>query len=79
MTTIEVKNWEGHNLYVGIDVHKNKWVVTVRTEELELKTFVTVGKSNLLVKALLRNWPGARFKAVYEAGYFSQDPVEDII
>lgn len=25
-------------LFVGIDVHKSKWVVTIRTYELELKT-----------------------------------------
>ncbi len=26
-------------LFIGIDVHKSKWVVTVRTYDLELKTF----------------------------------------
>lgn len=26
-------------LFIGIDVHKAKWVVTVRTYDLELKTF----------------------------------------
>jgi hypothetical protein len=28
-------------LYAGIDLHKNKWVTSVRTPELLLKTFVT--------------------------------------
>ncbi len=26
-------------LFIGIDVHKAKWVVTIRTYDLELKTF----------------------------------------
>lgn len=26
-------------LFVGIDVHKVKWIVTIRTYDLELKTF----------------------------------------
>lgn len=26
-------------LYIGIDVHKARWVVTIRTYDLELKTF----------------------------------------
>jgi len=63
-------DWSEQTLYVGIDLHKKKWVATVRTDELVLKTFATDGKKESFVKAVLRNWPGARIKAVYEAGYF---------
>ncbi len=31
--------FENKEIYVGIDVHKKRWVVTVRTYDLELKTF----------------------------------------
>mgnify|MGYP006948912601 FL=1 len=31
--------FSGKDLYVGLDVHKKRWVVSVRTYDLELKTF----------------------------------------
>ncbi len=34
-------NWEGQILYAGIDVHRKKCVISVRTTEVLLKTFVT--------------------------------------
>lgn len=65
-----VKNWSRQLLFVGIDLHKNKWVVTVRTEAVTLKTFVTSPDKHELLKALRRQWPGAMMRAVYEAGCF---------
>lgn len=35
----EVSFFEKVLLYIGIDVHKASWVVTIRTYDLELKTF----------------------------------------
>lgn len=65
-----VTDWSGQTLYAGIDVGKNRWAVTVRVLDLELKTFVTDGSKESCLKALRRNWPGAKMNAVYEAGYF---------
>ena len=31
------KDWTGQTLYAGIDAHKAKWVVTVRTRDVQLK------------------------------------------
>ncbi len=53
-------------LYVGIDVHKAKWVVTIRTYDLELKTFSMQPSAEELEKFLLSNYPGADFRIVYE-------------
>lgn len=53
-------------LFIGIDVHKAKWVVTVRTYDLELKTFSMSPSAEELEKFLIENYPGADFRIVYE-------------
>lgn len=53
-------------LFVGIDVHKSKWVVTVRTYDLELKTFTMKPSAEELENYLLKNYPGAQYRIVYE-------------
>jgi transposase len=53
-------------LYIGIDVHKTKWVVTVRTYDLELKTFSMQPSAEELENFLLKNYPGADYRIVYE-------------
>ncbi len=53
-------------LFIGIDVHKSKWVITVRTYDLELKTFTMKPSAEELEKFLLKNYPGAEYKIVYE-------------
>ena len=53
-------------LFVGIDVHKSKWVVTVRTYDLELKTFSMKPSAEELEKFLIKNYPGADYRIVYE-------------
>lgn len=54
------------DLYVGIDVHKKRWVVTVRTYDLELKTFSMDSVAELLEKKLTDTYPNALFHIVYE-------------
>ncbi len=39
LTKVSKSCFSGKDLFVGIDVHKIRWVVTVRTYDLELKTF----------------------------------------
>lgn len=64
------KDWTGQTLYCGIDVHKAKWVVTVRTREVQLKTFVTEASKEILLKSFRHLYSGAKIEAVYEAGCF---------
>jgi transposase len=54
------------NLFVGIDVHKKRWVVTVRTYDLELKSFSMQPIAEELEKFLLDNYKGALLHIVYE-------------
>jgi transposase len=58
--------FENKELFVGIDVHKAKWVVTIRSYDLELKTFSMQPKAEVLEKLLRINYPGAICKIVYE-------------
>lgn len=65
----EIKNklfFENILLFIGIDVHKSKWVVTVRTYDLELKTFSMQPSAEELENFLIKNYPGAEYRIVYE-------------
>jgi transposase len=62
-------NFEGQNIYVGIDVHLKVWSVTIMSEELELKTFTQPAKVQLLYDYLVRNYPNATYYSAYEAGF----------
>jgi transposase len=64
------EHWSHQTLYAGIDLHRNKWVNTVRTTEVVLKTFVTSPDKEVLLRTFEHHWPGATIKAVYEAGCF---------
>lgn len=67
-------------LFIGIDVHKSKWVVTVRTYDLELKTFSMKPSAEELEKFLIKNYPGADYRIVYEccfSGFWIYDYFSD--
>ncbi len=62
-------NFEGQNIYIGIDVHLKSWTVTILTENLHHKTFTQPAKVETLVNYLHRNFPNAHYKSAYEAGF----------
>ena len=55
--------------YVGMDVHKGKWVITIRSCGLEIKTLVVDPSVEVLMKYLDRNFTGGKFTCTYEAGF----------
>ena len=59
----------GEDLFVGIDLHKNRWHITIRTVDLELFSASIPGTWESLQRILAR-YAGHQLKAVYEAGYF---------
>jgi transposase len=59
----------GEDLFVGIDLHKNRWHLTIRTVDLELFSASIPGTWEALHRVLVR-YAGHPLKAVYEAGYF---------
>lgn len=57
------------DLFVGIDLHKQRWHITIRTWDTELFSGSIPGDWGSL-RRLLERYPGHRLQAVYEAGYF---------
>ena len=57
------------DLFVGIDLHKIRWHVTIRTVDLELFSASIPGNWESLQRILAR-YAGHQLQAVYEAGYF---------
>jgi transposase len=62
-------DFSGQTIYIGIDVHKKSWTVSILLEHLEHKTFTQSPEVAPLVSYLHRHFPGASYRAVYEAGY----------
>ena len=62
-------NFSNQRFFIGLDVHKNSWKVTVRTNQMELKTFTMNPQPEELVKYLQRNYPKGEYFSVYEAGF----------
>lgn len=63
-------DFNGQNIYVGIDVHKKEWKVSIMTENHLHKTFSQPPETQVLANYLERNFPGASYYTVYEAGCF---------
>jgi transposase len=55
-------------LFVGIDLHKHRWYVTIRTFDVELFSASIPGTWEALQRLLAR-YDGHQLQAVYEAGY----------
>lgn len=64
-----LKDFSGESIYVGIDSHLKSWNVTVMSEEMELRNFTQEPDSKKLSSFLQRNYPGADYQCVYEAGF----------
>lgn len=62
-------NFKGQDFYIGIDVHKNNWKVTIRHNYMELKTFSMNPNPEELEKYMRKNYPNGIYHSVYEAGF----------
>lgn len=61
--------FNGLKLYVGIDVHKKSWHVSIYGEYNEFKTFSQPPSSKILATYLKQHFPGGEYYAAYEAGF----------
>jgi hypothetical protein len=66
---VQGKTRERQGVYVGVDLHRMQWHVTIRTEEGEVFSGVIPGKWDCL-KKLLDRYRGYKKEVVHEAGYF---------
>jgi transposase len=68
-TTTKFTDFSGQSFYVGIDVHKKSWTVTVRALNMELSHFSQAPDAIQLAHYLHKRFPGGRFFSAYEAGF----------
>jgi transposase len=70
---METKNtkmdFSNQTVVTGIDTHKKQWKVSLRNSRMELKTFSMNPSPEDLYNYLKKNYPGASYKSVYEAGF----------
>jgi transposase len=62
-------DFTGQPIYIGLDVHKKSWSVSIFTHHCEHKTFTQPPEVDKLAYYLGRNFPGAQYQSVYEAGF----------
>jgi transposase len=62
-------DFSGKNLYIGLDVHKLSWQVTIYSQEMSLKTFNQPPSSKALHSFLITSYPNANYYSAYEAGF----------
>jgi transposase len=69
MNHVNKLDFTGQQVYVGMDVHKKSWSISIYTDQFEHKTFSQPPEVAVLVNYLKRNFPGADYRSVYEAGF----------
>jgi transposase len=62
-------DFSGKDLFIGLDVHKKSWSVTIIVDGMEHRTFTQPPEVETLQKYLLRNFPGGSYNSAYEAGF----------
>jgi transposase len=62
-------DFAGKRFFIGIDVHKKNWTVTIQLEQLVLKTFSINPSPQELYAYMRKNYSGGTWISVYEAGY----------
>lgn len=62
-------SFEGEKIYVGIDVHKTNWKVSILGQHLTHKTFSLDPNPDTLHNYLTSHFPGAEYHSAYEAGF----------
>ena len=60
--------YKGKTLYIGIDVHKNSYSVSVMCDKVLVKRDKIIADPNILL-AYCNNFKGAHIKSAYEAGF----------
>jgi len=62
-------DFKGKDLYIGLDVHKKSWSVTILVEGMEHRTFTQPPDPLALYTYLQRMFPGGTYYSAYEAGF----------
>lgn len=62
-------DFTGQKIFIGLDVHKSTWSVSLRCNGIPLKDFSQEPDAHRLVRTLKATYPGADFYSAYEAGF----------
>ena len=62
-------DFSGKDLFIGLDVHKKSWSVTILVEGMEHRTFTQPPDPRALYNYLQRMFPGGNYYSAYEAGF----------
>jgi len=62
-------DFTGQHFFIGLDVHKKNWAVTVRQRDLDLCTFSMNPNPEELSHYLRNRYTGGIYHSVYEAGF----------
>lgn len=62
-------DFSSQKIFIGIDVHKKSWTVTIRNNQLALKTFSMNPSPEELIKYMKGHYPGGEYYSVYESGF----------
>lgn len=62
-------DYQGKNIYVGIDTHKKDWGVCIVGEDQEHKSFSQPPKPEVLAGYLHKHFPNGDYYSAYEAGF----------
>ena len=65
----KIKDFSGENIYVGFDVHKKSWQVSIMTDHSTHKSFSQPPSVKTLVSYLETNFTGGIYHSAYEAGF----------
>lgn len=62
-------SYSGHQIYVGLDVHKKSWSVCIYINSRLYKSFSQDPDVKILYRYLCRNFPEGGYHCAYEAGF----------
>lgn len=66
---VKLADFSGQRIYIGLDVHKNMWKVSIYQEDIFHKTYTQPSSPSILVGYLRRHFPNADYYSAYEAGH----------
>ena len=61
--------FKGQHFFIGIDVHKKRWMVTIRNNNMVIKHFSMNPSPQELWQYMTRHYPDGIYHTVYEAGF----------
>ncbi len=71
-------NFSGQHIYVGMDVHKKSWSVSIQSEQFEHKTFTQPPEVEKLTGYLERTFPGATLTSFRDISMAATPPISSV-